>query len=112
MSRYEDLTEKQKELYNTLKDAIENEKDITHILKEIKKEGALKEVLTTANITEKLEGGTKYNLTPLGYAMNFNDFKEIIKVIVEESARKQRILYQFPLHGKQIDNNGRKAIMK
>ncbi len=29
-----------------------------------------------------------------------------------ESARKQRILYQFPLHGKQIDNNGRKAIMK
>lgn len=37
MSRYEDLTEKQKELYNKLKDAIGNEKNITPILEEIKK---------------------------------------------------------------------------
>lgn len=40
MSRYEDLTEKQKELYNKLEDAIKDKNDITPILKEIKKEGA------------------------------------------------------------------------
>ncbi|WP_410543219.1 hypothetical protein, partial [Wolbachia endosymbiont of Laodelphax striatellus] len=92
MQKYEDLTVRQKELYVQLKNAIKDEQDITLTLEEIKKEGVLKEVLTTAHITKKLEGGTEYNLTPLGYAMNFNNFEEIIKVIVEASEDKKEVL--------------------
>ncbi|MEC4734413.1 MAG: magnesium transporter [Wolbachia endosymbiont of Halictus tumulorum] len=92
MSRYEDLTKKQEELYNKLKYAIKNEKNITPILEEIKKEVVLKEFLTTANIIEELEDGTKYNLTPLAYAMNCNNFKEKIKVILEEIGDKKEVL--------------------
>ncbi|WP_353279676.1 hypothetical protein [Wolbachia endosymbiont (group B) of Xanthorhoe designata] len=37
MSRYEDLTEEQKKLYNTLRDEIKNKKNITSFLKECTK---------------------------------------------------------------------------
>uniref|UniRef100_UPI00333EAF8C magnesium transporter n=1 Tax=Wolbachia endosymbiont (group B) of Pilophorus perplexus TaxID=3066160 RepID=UPI00333EAF8C len=92
MSRYEDLTQKQKKLYDQLKDEIKSKQDITLTLAKIKEEGILKEVLTTANITEKSSGGTEYNLTLLGYAMNFNNFKETIKVILEEIEDKEKVL--------------------
>jgi len=85
MSRYEDLTEEQKKLYNTLSDKIKNKKNITSFLKECTKKGVLKKILTTTNITEKLKDGTEYNLTPLAYAISFDNFKETIKVILEAS---------------------------
>ncbi|WP_143689768.1 SLC41A family transporter [Wolbachia endosymbiont of Nilaparvata lugens] len=110
MSRYEDLTEKQKELYNKLEDAIKDKNDITPILKEIKKEGALKEVLTTANITKKLDG-TEYNLTPLGYAMNFNNFEEEIKVILDV-AQKNSVLEELLNSMQESDRANLKKILE
>ncbi|WP_341815483.1 hypothetical protein [Wolbachia endosymbiont (group B) of Idaea biselata] len=92
MSRYEDLTEEQKKLYNTLRDEIKNKKNITSFLKECTKKGVLKKILTTANITEKLKNGTEYNITPLAYAINFDNFKETIKVILEASEDKKEVL--------------------
>ncbi|MGL9757268.1 MAG: hypothetical protein ACR5LA_00005 [Wolbachia sp.] len=111
MSRYEDLTEKQKELYNTLKDAIENKKNITPILEEIKKEGVLKEVLTTANITKKLKDGTEYNLTPIVYAMHFNNFEEKIKAILDV-AQKNSVLEELLNSTKENDRAHLKKILE
>ncbi|WP_264719898.1 hypothetical protein [Wolbachia endosymbiont (group B) of Eucosma cana] len=39
--------------------------------------------ITTANITKKLPNGTEYNLTPLGYAMNFNNPGKKVKTILD-----------------------------
>lgn len=111
MSRYEDLTEKQKELYNKLEDAIKDKNDITPILKEIKKEGAWKEVLTTANITTKLPDGTEYNLTPLAYAMNFNNFEEEIKVILDV-AQKNSVLEELLNSMQESDRANLKKILE
>ncbi|MFP3024200.1 MAG: hypothetical protein ACEY3K_15500 [Wolbachia sp.] len=108
MQKYEDLTARQKELYVQLKNAIKNEQDITLTLEEIKKEGVLKEVLTTANINQKLKDGTEYNLTPLGYAMNFNDFEETIKVILEASEDNNMLEEVFA----RVEGNDRKKLQE
>ncbi|WP_265015090.1 hypothetical protein [Wolbachia endosymbiont (group B) of Camptogramma bilineatum] len=92
MTKYEDLTAEQKKLYDRLKDAIKSKQDIILTLKVIKEAEILKEVLTTANINEELSDGTKYNLTPLAYAMHFSNFEEIIKVILEEIEDKEKVL--------------------
>ncbi|OAM06453.1 MAG: hypothetical protein TV41_06825 [Wolbachia endosymbiont of Dactylopius coccus] len=47
-------------------------------------------------------------------------YKGGLSPLIDEAVRKRkkqvgsswRDLYQFPLHGKHMDNNGRKAIMK
>ncbi|WP_264730448.1 hypothetical protein [Wolbachia endosymbiont (group B) of Episyrphus balteatus] len=91
MPQYKDLTGKQKELYDKLKTAIEKQEDIFSILKDVSKQD-LQQVLTNASITQKLTNGIEYNLTPLAYAMNCNDFKERIKVILEASKDKKEVL--------------------
>ncbi|WCR59680.1 MAG: hypothetical protein PG978_001128 [Wolbachia endosymbiont of Ctenocephalides felis wCfeF] len=91
MPQYEDLTERQKKLYNTLKDAIENKKKITPILEEIKKEGVLKEVLTTANIIQEFSSGSKWTFTPLGYAIDTKN-QEGTRAILDVAEKDKEVL--------------------
>ncbi len=84
MLSYEELNKTQQGLYDKLRDEIKKGKDgnITPILEEIKTEGVLKEVLTTANIKIDLSNGENHTLTPLAYAIGFSN-QEVIKTILD-----------------------------
>ncbi|WP_264953814.1 WD_0033/WD_0034 family tandem repeat-containing protein [Wolbachia endosymbiont (group A) of Endotricha flammealis] len=68
------------------------QESIQGILHIAKSNSILEKVLTTANITKKLLNDTEYTLTPLTYAMNLNNFEEIIKVILDASEDKKEVL--------------------
>ncbi|BDG76676.1 MULTISPECIES: hypothetical protein [Wolbachia] len=110
MPQYKDLTGKQKELYDKLKTAIEKQEDIFSILKDVSKQD-LQQVLTNASITQKLSNGIEYNLTPLAYAMNFNDFEEIIKVILDV-AQDNSVLEEVFVGIEEYDHTKLKKILE
>ncbi len=96
MLKYEELNETQQGLYDKLRDEIKKGKDgnITPILEEIKTEGVLKEVLTTANIKIDLSNGENHTLTPLAYAMGFSNQKVIKNIldVIKDKAILEAVL--------------------
>ena len=79
MGNYDELTTKQKELYNKIGKAIEDDGDIVAVLLEGHSEENLKQVFAVKQ-ENTLPNGTKRLTTPLGYAIDNKNIETILQL--------------------------------